>query len=110
MVSLSLPKKIWNGFVAIMLFLYLFIILFIGKIVGLAHLHKGYWSWLRKVICKNGPIWVKIAQWISNRPDICHPKITEELSLLREHCPTHDWKITRDIFKNETHQDIYQEY
>ena len=103
---MSLIKKVWNGFVAIIMFFYLVLVLLLGKIIGLSHLHKGYWSWLRKVICQNGPIWVKIAQWVSNRPDLCNPVIAEELSSLREHCPIHSWKLSKEIFKKETNTDI----
>ena len=103
---MSIIKKVWNGFVAIIMFFYLVLVLLLGKIIGLAHLHKGYWAWLRKVICQNGPIWVKISQWISNRPDLCNPVIAEELSALREHCPTHSWNVSKEIFKKETNTDI----
>lgn len=101
-------KNLWNGAVAIFMFLYLVCVFAIGKLVGLKHLHKGYWKWLRKVICRNGPIWVKICQWMSNRPDICNPKISDELASLREHCPTHNWDTTAKIFKEDTRRDITQ--
>ena len=99
-------KNLWNGFIAILMFLYLILVLTIGKVVGLKHLHNGYWSWLRTVIFRNGPIWVKICQWISNRPDICNPIISDQLSSLREHCPEHSWKTSANIFKEDTRQDI----
>jgi len=99
-------KSLWWGVYSIVMFLYLILVFLIGKIVGLKHLHKGYWSWLRTVICQNGPIWVKIAQWISNRPDLCSPRIAEELSSLREHCPVHNWTTTQKIFKEDTRSDF----
>ena len=93
----------------IFMFLYLVCVFAIGKLVGIKYLHKGYWSWLRSVICQNGPIWVKICQWISNRPDVCNPKISEELSSLRRTLSNPaSWDTTLKIFKEDARRDITQ--
>lgn len=49
--------------------------------------------WLKKTLEKSGPIYVKIGQFIGNRPDLFGKEISDEVSVLQKHVAS--FKVTK---------------
>lgn len=66
-----------------------------------------HWYWrqngdaLRSAIIRAGPVWIKFAQWIAERPDLLSPALVEALTPLQNHTCIHPWEWTRQILEEE---------
>lgn len=61
---------------------------------------------LRRNIERAGPSFVKIAQWISQRPDIAGQDLCDALEPLTDRYPTHAWAITESLLRRELLPDM----
>jgi len=64
---------------------------------------------LRHQIEKAGPSFVKIAQWISQRPDIAGQELCDALEPLTDQHPTHSWDVTVDLLNQELFSETVEE-
>lgn len=53
-----------------------------------------------------GPVFIKLAQYVSTRGDLFSNELAEKFSHLREHCRTHSIEETRDLFRESFGEDI----
>ena len=95
-----------NNWISYSIFLLLTIYLISTLLVGLLfHNQVGefptsiYWKIAIHAISKHGPVAVKVAQWISNRPDIVSEECAGKLAVLREHCPTHPFQHSKTVIE-----------
>jgi ubiquinone biosynthesis protein len=57
---------------------------------------KDLGPWLRRALDGSGPTYVKIGQFISNRPDIFSKELSRELAPLRDNVTQFDFELVRD--------------
>jgi ubiquinone biosynthesis protein len=57
---------------------------------------KDLGPWLRRAFDGSGPTYVKIGQFISNRPDIFTKELSRELAPLRDNVTPFDYEMVRD--------------
>lgn len=68
------------------------------------------WKWLEKYIKKliftNGIFVIKLAQWLSTRPDIIDENLYKIFNEFKDKCPSHSYKATCKIIKKTIGEDI----
>jgi ubiquinone biosynthesis protein len=62
---------------------------------------KDYGPWLRRALDGSGPTYVKIGQFISNRPDIFGKELSRELAPLRDNVTAFDFAEVREKVPKE---------
>jgi aarF domain-containing kinase len=55
-----------------------------------------------------GPVFIKLAQYVSQRGDLFNEQLAEKFNHLREHCKTHSYEESRDLFKESFGQELGQ--
>lgn len=54
---------------------------------------------LRDALLESGPLFVKLGQWMSQRPDLFSPAFSKVLSELQAQVPPHSWSATEQALK-----------
>ncbi len=68
---------------------------------------------LRKVMEELGPVYVKLGQMLSTRPDLVGKECAEELSRLQDQVPPFPFSQTRQILEQDLHgtlEELFQEF
>ena len=62
---------------------------------------KDFGKWLRKALDGSGPTYIKIGQFISNRPDVFSKELAQDLAPLRDNVTPFDFEQVRDKIPKE---------
>ena len=62
---------------------------------------KDFGKWLRKALDGSGPTYVKVGQFISNRPDVFGKELAQDLAPLRDNVSPFDFEEVRDKIPKE---------
>ena len=62
---------------------------------------KDFGKWLRRALDGSGPTYVKVGQFISNRPDVFGKELAQDLAPLRDNVTPFDFEQVRDKIPKE---------
>ena len=62
---------------------------------------KQLGPWLRKSLDGSGPTYIKIGQFISNRPDVFGRELSDELASLRDNVTPFDFALVKDLVPSQ---------
>ena len=62
---------------------------------------KDFGKWLRRALDGSGPTYVKVGQFISNRPDVFGKELAQDLAPLRDNVSPFDFEEVRDKIPKE---------
>lgn len=62
---------------------------------------KQLGPWLRKSLDGSGPTYVKVGQFISNRPDVFGRDLSDELASLRDNVSSFDFGLVKDLIPSQ---------
>lgn len=62
---------------------------------------KGNYTWLRENIVEMGPVYIKIGQILSSRPDVIPYSITKQLESLQSDVPFENFETVCGVFKED---------
>lgn len=72
---------------------------FVSTVPCLRSIGNVWWWCAERTVNSAGPAWIKLAQWLSTRPDIVPPSVCARLSLFQADCATHSFSDTLKIIQ-----------
>eukprot|EP01006_Ploeotia_vitrea_P015056 TRINITY_DN4169_c0_g1_i2.p1 TRINITY_DN4169_c0_g1~~TRINITY_DN4169_c0_g1_i2.p1 ORF type:complete len:323 (+),score=9.87 TRINITY_DN4169_c0_g1_i2:68-1036(+) len=71
--------------------------LYLARLCKLRRVHNSF----RNALSRSGPTFIKLAQWMSTRPDLFPPDLCECLAELRSEVPAHSFAYTKKTITQE---------